>query len=108
MDDLLRQRLNTLSTQNERLKQAEGEYLLKDAGKKSMEGDVFSLMTAGSVKEREMMMYASLEYKDFMKELSQAHAKYNYERRRWDILLNAYYGELAQYKKEMDLIKKER
>ena len=105
MDSILEKRLRNLSTQNDILRQAEGDYLLNDAGKKSMEADIFLLMT-GTVAEKEAKVHASEEYVMYMKALAESQTKFNFERRRYEILNNAFIAELNTYKIESPLIKK--
>lgn len=105
MDANLLSRLSDLNAQNDFLHQAEGEFRLQDAKKKTIESDIYLITVGGNVAERQAKVFANEDYASFMKELAQKETAYNHEKRRYDILLNAYFGELAQYKKEMDLIK---
>lgn len=106
MDSVLHERLSHLSTQNDRLKQAEGEYRLKEAQKKSLEADLYLKSEGKNVAEREAKSYSSEEWKSFSRELSELQTKYNFESRRFEILMNAYYGELNTFKRDETLIKK--
>lgn len=109
MDDLLRHRLNQLTEQSERLKQSEGMYRLQEAKRKTMEADLFlTISEAGNVAEKQARVHAHKEYIEFMESLAKFETQYNSDRRRYEIFLNAYFGELAGYKKEMDLIKHEK
>ncbi len=107
VDSVLGSRLNLLSAQNDKLHQVEGGYLLQEAKRKTMEATIFMTASGGSVKDRESMVHADVEYVKFMEELSKMESRFNFEKRRYEILLNAYYGELACYKREMGLIQKE-
>lgn len=104
MDSILAQRLRNLTTQNTTLREAEGEYLLKDAGKKTMEAEIFLTVITGTVAEREAKTYTTEEYKTYMRELSELHARYMFERRRFDILDKAFIAELNTYKIDNSLI----
>lgn len=109
MDDLLRHRLNQLAEQSERLKQSEGMYRLQEAKRKTMEADLFLLLESKvSVAERQANVHGNEQYVAFMADLAKFETQYNSDRRRYEIFLNAYFGELAGYKKEMDLIKHEK
>lgn len=107
MDKLLADRLNLLNKQNDKLKQAEGEFLLLDAEKDSFKATLFLVSMGESVKEREAKAMASSEYSSFMKALAEKENAFHHERRRYSILENAFYAELSTFKNEMQLIKKE-
>lgn len=107
MDSALGSRLNLLNAQNEKLEHAEGAYRLHEAKRKTLEATIFMASTGSSVKDREAMVHSDVEYMKFMKELADFETKYNFERRRFDILQNAFYSEMATYKREAGLIQKE-
>lgn len=107
MDSLLAKRLNYLNDQNEALKLAEGQYLLHEAKRKTMEAKIFAAAQGSSVKDREAFVHTDHEYIEFMKELAELETKFNFEKRRFDILTNAFYSEHSTFKREVGLIQKE-
>lgn len=107
MDSVLAGRLNNLNAQNEALRQAEGEYLLKEAKRKTMEADLYRETQEGSQVTKMMEVYRMGDYKDFVEELAKLEEKFNFEKRRYSILENAFYAENSTFKNEMQLIKKE-
>lgn len=108
MDSILATRLNTLNEQNEKLRQAEGEYLLKEAKRKTMEGDLLlSIAKEGTAAEKAALVHTNEDYKSFMGELAGLETKFNFEKRRYEILTNAFFAEHSTFKREMGLIQKE-
>lgn len=107
MDSLLASRLNNLNDQNDKLRQAEGEYLLKEAKRKTMEADILLTTMASNVAERQAKVHINEDYIVFMKELADLETKFNFEKRRYEILTNAFYSEHSTYKREMSLINNE-
>ncbi len=103
MDSILKERLNNLSAQNKVLEQAESAYLLKEAGLKPMEADEF-LTVIGSVAERQARAHTTEIYIAYTQDLAKLKAKYNFERRKFEILDKAYLAEYLTLKRESTLI----
>lgn len=109
MDKLLGKRLNLLNKQSEKLAQAHGEFLLTEAGKDSLKAELFLAQPADlSQKDREARALSDEKWRIFMRHLAEKETAFHFEKRRYSILENAYYGELATYKNEMSLISKEK
>lgn len=108
MDQELREKLINLDLQNEILREAEAEFLLKDAGRKPMEADQFLTVVTGSIAERQAKAHTTEEYIAYVKDLAEVQAKYLFEKRKYSILENAFYAELNTFKREMGLIDKQR
>jgi hypothetical protein len=106
MDAILSERLNNLSAQNKALEGVEGRYLLKEAGRKTMESDIYLSSAGGNVAERQAKVHTNPEYRTYMKDLAELQSRFNFEKRKYDILSNAFYSELACYKREMGIIQK--
>lgn len=107
MDSILAKRLKDLSRQNEKLKEAELMFRQLEASKDSLWGQLFLKQEGGSIAEREAKASASKEWSDFMAGLAVAESKFNYERRRYDVLGNVYIGELNSFKNDVKVIKKQ-
>ncbi len=103
MDSILKERLNNLSTQNKTLEAAEAQYLLKEAGLKPMEAEEF-LTVIGSIAERQAKAHTTEMYVEYVKELATLKARYNFERRKFEILDKAYLAEYLTLKRESTLI----
>lgn len=100
MDRELATRLNNLNEQNARLKDIEYAYQSAEATRKTNFAQLFLAAEGKSVAEREYNVYASPEWIAFAKALAGYETDYNYEKRRFDILFNAFYAELNTLKLE--------
>ncbi len=106
MDRELADRLNNLNAQNDRMKQAEGEYRFKEAERKSFEAGLILSSTGKSHAEKSTQAQADQRWHEFQTDLAQLETEFNFQRRRYDILMNAFYAELNTFKREDELIKK--
>lgn len=108
MDSLLASRLNNLNDQNKLLEHAESAYRLHEAKRKTTEADLFlSIADGGNVAEKQAKVHSNQDYLAFMLELSDLETKFNFEKRRFDILQNAFFAEHSTFKREIGLIQKE-
>lgn len=108
MDDLLRNALNRLSAQNDKLKEAEKLYLELEAHKKVLLSQLILKQGLGkSHADKETRAQVTEDWIDFVQGLAEAETNFNNEKRKYSIYENAYYAELATYKREVDVIKKQ-
>ena len=106
MDTRLEDRLKKYHAQIEKLKEVELQYLELDASEKSLFAELFLQAEGRSISEREARAAASPEWKDFKRGLAQAESARNHERRRLDLLQNAFNAEYTTYKIEAEAIKR--
>lgn len=107
MDQLLRDALARLEAHSKDLRVSEGLHLQMDASKKPLLAQLTLAETGKSMAEREAKACASKDWRDFYKGMVQAECDYNYQKRRYSILENAFYAELATYKSELKMITKQ-
>jgi len=106
MDQRLSERLNKIAEQIEVLAKIERAFLYLDAHRKVLFAQIYLKTEGKNTMERESKTYASEDWKSFVQGHSDTQALYNEAKRRYELKLNAYYGELAQYKVEASAIKK--
>lgn len=107
MDRVLADRLNSLNEQNEKLKRAEGNFRQLEAHKDVLWAQLYLRAEGKNVAEREAVVAASDDWRNYVTGLSNAETEYNYERRRFEILSQAYIAELNTYKQEAGVIRKQ-
>ncbi len=107
MDSVLANRLNLLNAQSDKLRQAEGEYRLHEAKRKTLEGELYLMTVASNVAEKTAKVHANEEYSNFMRELAKLETEFNHQRRRFSILESAYLAEHATFNREAKLINRQ-
>ncbi|MES2874471.1 MAG: hypothetical protein V4708_12160 [Bacteroidota bacterium] len=108
MDSTLSRRLNALNEQNDKLTKSEAIALELDAQKKVIYSQLLLklLDPALNMATKEAKVYASQEWQDFINGLVAAESSKNSDKRRYEILNNAFIAELNTYKREGSLIDK--
>lgn len=107
MDRVLADALNKLNTQNQKLREVENIFRQLEATSKTLWAQLFLQAQGKNVSEREAQVASSKDWSDFAKGLAEAESAYNFERRRFEILNNAFIAELNSFKAESALIKKQ-
>lgn len=98
MDALLIKRAKAIDEQIKKLEQAEKEYFYLDAHKDVLFSQLFMKKDGSSIKENEALVHCDEEYQVFLKSLAEAHAKYNKERRNFELKIKLYDGEYLSLK----------
>lgn len=106
MDDLLKKALRRLDDVSEELRKSEHLYLELEANRKPMLAKLTVESPGKSHAERETLAYQKKEWTDFAKGLALAESDFNYAKRKYSILENAFFAELAGFKREIGIIKK--
>lgn len=106
MDDRLKQRLTRLWEQNDQLKEAEALYLELEANRKPLYSQLFLHAEGKNVAEKEARAYDSKDWRDFMAGLIAAESAFNYEKRKFGILENAFFAEHSSFKLDERSIRK--
>ena len=106
MDSVLADRLNKLTAQNKRLRDAEELFLELEANKKPLLAQLILKSPGKSFAEREAQALASEDWINFIKFHVMKETEFNFEKRKYAILEQAYYAELNTYKREDALIKR--
>jgi hypothetical protein len=106
MDRLLAGRLNELTRQNARLREAESLFLRLDAEKKMMLASLTSQAEGKSHAEREGRAMLTKSWEDFARGHAVAESNYQYEKRKFLILDKAYLAEHASFTREAGVIKR--
>jgi hypothetical protein len=107
MDTLLGSRLNALNEQNDKLQKAEAQYLELEAHRKVLFSQLYLAAEGKNVAEKEANVYVSDDWKRFIGGLIAAETRFNFERRRFEILDKAFLAEYSTLKREADLIPKQ-
>lgn len=108
MDSLLGMRLNNLNDQNKILEHAEGSFLLQEAELEALGESIFlSNADYGNVAERKAIVRTNPDYTALVAVVIDLKKKFNFEKRRFDILQNAFFAEHSSFKREAGLIQKE-
>ena len=106
MDRQLAERLNALTKQNARLRDARNAFLLKDAERKHFEARMVQSAGGKSHAERTVNAQAHPEWLEFQRELAALQGAYEFEKLKYEILDKAYLAEHATFKIEEGLIKR--
>lgn len=106
IDALLAEQLNKLNEQNEILRRAEALFLDLDASKKALLAKLTIDAAGKSFAEREALALSSADWAAFRIAHVEAETAFNFERRRFAILENAYLAAHATYKNEEQIIRK--
>lgn len=106
MDTRLKERLNALSDQIDKLRKAELEFLTLDAHKRVLAAQLFLQAEGKNVAEKEANVYSSAQWKDFSSGLVESESKFNHERRRYELQLKAFDAEYITYKIDATAIRK--
>lgn len=106
MDAILKDRLKRLWEQNDVLKAAEAQYLELEANKKPMLAQLTLAQEGKSFAEREARAYASADWKQFCAGLVVAESTFNFEKRKFSILENAFFAAHSTFKLDERSIRK--
>lgn len=106
MDRQLAERLNNLTKQNVRLRDARNAYLLAEAERKHFEARFICMAEGKSVAEKTINAQAGKDWLAFHENLARLQGAYEFERLKYEILDKAYLAEHATFKVEEGLIKK--
>jgi preprotein translocase subunit Sec63 len=107
MDAALSARLNNLTAQNGKLRDARNAYLLKEAERKHFEARIVKNSVGKSHAEKMINAQATVEWLNFQKELAVFEGAYEFEKLKYEILNMAWTSEYGTYKIEEGLIKKQ-
>lgn len=107
MDRALAERLNNLNAQNERLTQARGAFLMKEAERKTFEASLIKNAVGKSHAEKTINAQATSDWLKFHLDLSILENQYKFEELRYDILDKAFQAEYLSAKLDSDTIKKQ-
>lgn len=105
-DRTLAQRLNELTTQNEKLHAARQAYLLKDAARKHFEARAIQSAPGKSHAERTVNAQATEDWRDYQMDVAQLEAAFEFEKLKYDILDKAWLAEYLGAKLDGDTIKR--
>lgn len=107
IDDRLLRRLDIIEKYLATLTDAEETYLELEANRKITWAQLY-LKTAGkNVAEREAMVYASDDWRDFMAGHVSAESKFNHAKREYELRLKAYDACHLSVKNELPAIKRQ-
>lgn len=106
MDVTLKTRLTRLWEQNDVLKAAELLYLELEANKKPLLAALTIKAQGKSHAEREALALSSDDYKNLLAALVQAETAFNFEKRKFSILENAFFAAHSSYKLDERSIRK--
>jgi hypothetical protein len=106
VDRQLAERLNALTEQNKKLRDARNAYLLKEAERKHHEAVLIQSAAGKSSAEKTVNAQASDEWLEFQQELAVLEGAYEFERLKYEILDKAWTSEYGTYKIEERIIKK--
>lgn len=107
MDATLKERLTRLWEQNDVLKEAEGLYLELEANKKPLLAALTIAAEGKSHADREAQALSSVEYKSLLTALVQAEKQFNFEKRKFGILENAFFAAHSTFKLDDRSIRKQ-
>lgn len=107
MDRALAERLNNLNAQNEKLTEARGAYLLKEAQRKNFEALMIKNAEGKSQAEKTVNAQALAEWLKFQEELARLENAFEFEKLRYDILDKAFTAEYLSAKLDADTIKRQ-
>lgn len=100
MDPLVRELGLQLEDQNKKLQLAEKLFADLEGSRKSLFAELVRKSPEKSVALKEYDAYASKDWKDFMAGHSQAEAQRNFERRKYELMVMAFYAEYSASKNE--------
>lgn len=98
MDPLVRKLGAQLEEQNARLKEVEKLFSDLEGNRKSLFAELVRKSPEKSVAMKEYDAYASKDWKDFIGGLNEAEANRNYERRKYDLMVMAFYAQYSASK----------
>lgn len=107
MDARLYKRLKRIEEHLETLWITEKEFLYLDAHKKVLFAELYRSVDGKSVADKEAAAYASDDWRDFIRGLSEKEAQYNAEKRRYELLIKAYDAEHLTLKTEHPVINRQ-
>lgn len=107
MDTRLKQRLDKLEAQIDKLRIAEREFLSLDAHRKVLAAQLFIKSEGKNVAEREANVYSCSDWTAFSNAHVEAESAFNHERRRYELQLKAYDAEHLTLKTETPVIKRQ-
>lgn len=106
MDSILAKRLNDLNDQNKILEKVEREFLFLEANSKVLFAQLFLKSEGSDSESRKSAVHSSQEWIDFISGFVDMESSRNKEKRRFEILMNAFIAELNTFKREGSLIDK--
>lgn len=106
MDNHLKDRLASIAKQIEVLAKVENDYLVLEAHSDVLYAEMFRKSSKSSVADREAEVYDSPTWINFSRGLAEAHARFNKERRNYELKMKAYDAEHLTYKVENQAIKR--
>lgn len=107
LDRELANRLNNLNAQNEKLTEARGAYLLKEAERKHFEASQIVTADGKSMAEKTVNAQATPEWASFQRELARLETQFEFEKLRYEILDRAFNAEYLSMKMDAGEIKKQ-
>jgi hypothetical protein len=107
MDARLDERLISIADQIDELREAERAFLNLEAHRKVLAAQLYLKADGKNVAEKEANVYASQDWRDFMKGHVAAETAYNHERRMYELKLKAYDAEHLTLKTETPVIRRQ-